>query len=411
VFSVNQEIIDRIESIKYNKIPHNYKKTKIGYIPNEWSIKKIEDIGKVVGGKRLPKGYGLTNRITKNPYITVSNMYNGGVSLQDIKYVPEEVSDKINSYTISTKDIFISVAGTLGIVGIIPPDLEGANLTENANKITNIIIDQKYLLYVLMSNIIQRDINAVKTISAQPKLALDKLRKFLVPIPPIIEQVKIADILSTWDNAIELKEKLIEQRKKQKRGLMQLLLTGKKRLHGFTGDWKKMPLHKITEYKSSNISMTFLDEFDGEEVYPVYSAGGIYKYVDFYDQEQQYISIIKDGSGVGRLHLCNKNSSVIGTMGYILIKDFVSISYLFYRIQLLNFDKYVNGSSIPHLYYKDYKNEYIKLPTLEEQTAIANILSTVDKEIELLKQQLQQLKEQKKGLMQLLLTGIVRVTD
>ena len=128
-----------------------FKKTEVGEIPEGWEVRKIGDICDVRGGKRLPKGYQLEDENNGFPYIRVADMYMGGVKLSEIKYVPEEVVEKIKNYKISKDDLFISVAGTLGIVGKVPEELDGANLTENADKLCNIKIDKLYLMKVLQS--------------------------------------------------------------------------------------------------------------------------------------------------------------------------------------------------------------------------------------------------------------------
>ena len=133
-----------------------FKKTEIGEIPEEWEVKKVEDICEVKGGKRLPKGYQLEDEDNAFPYIRVADMYMGGIKQDDIKYVPRDIVDKIKNYKISKDDLFISVAGTLGIVGQVPDELDGANLTENADKLCNIQINKLYLMKVLQSNIIQK---------------------------------------------------------------------------------------------------------------------------------------------------------------------------------------------------------------------------------------------------------------
>ncbi|NEU23811.1 hypothetical protein G4D57_19305, partial [Vibrio parahaemolyticus] len=128
-----------------------FQKTPMGYLPTQWSIKPLEDVCEVKGGKRLPKGETLISEKNEHPYIRVSDMYMGGVALNDIQYVPEYVVDKIKNYTISKNDLFISVAGTLGIVGKVPEQLDGANLTENADKLTNIKCNIDYMYYYLCS--------------------------------------------------------------------------------------------------------------------------------------------------------------------------------------------------------------------------------------------------------------------
>lgn len=203
-----------------------FKKTEIGEIPEAWEVKKVRDICEVKGGKRLPKGYQLEDENNAFPYIRVADMYMGGIKQEDIKYVPKDIVDKIKNYKISKDDLFISVAGTLGIVGQVPYELDGANLTENADKLCNIQINKLYLMKVLQSNLIQSIIEAEQTKSAQPKLALTRIKEFLIPIPSDKEQVKIASILLEVDEKVEVYENKKQKLEELKKGLMNQLLTG-----------------------------------------------------------------------------------------------------------------------------------------------------------------------------------------
>lgn len=206
-------------------LKEGYKQTEVGVIPEEWDYKKIEKIADVKSGKRLPIGSSLISRQTPYPYIRVADMKPGTVSLEDIQYVPENDFPAIKNYRIYIEDIYISVAGTLGIVGIIPEELDGANLTENADKLTNIQIHQKYLMYLLMSPLVQNIIASERTLGAQPKLALSRIRNFKIPIPPSnIEQSTIAKTLSDVDMLIVQLEKLITKKRLTKQGAMQKLL-------------------------------------------------------------------------------------------------------------------------------------------------------------------------------------------
>ncbi len=149
-------------------------------------------------------------------------MTNNSVSLSKIRYVPLEVVDTIKNYKISTKDIFISVAGTLGIVGVVPDELDSANLTENANKLTNLKCDQSFLLHLLNSSMLTRQIQSVTTIGAQPKLAIYAICNFKFMFPMSSEeQQKIANFLSTLDKKLEAVQKQINQTKTFKKGLLQ----------------------------------------------------------------------------------------------------------------------------------------------------------------------------------------------
>ena len=211
--------------------PHTeFQKTPIGYLPKRWSIKSLEDICKVKGGKRLPKGETLISEKNEHPYIRVSDMFMGGVDLNDIQYVPEHVVDKIKNYTIGKNDLFISVAGTLGIVGKVPEQLDGANLTENADKLTDIKCNKDYMYYYLCSEKIQSTIDKLKTVGAQPKLALTRIKQFTFIEPSPKEQQKIAIILSCVDQKLELLRTQKAETQQLKKGLMQKLLTGEWRV-------------------------------------------------------------------------------------------------------------------------------------------------------------------------------------
>jgi type I restriction enzyme S subunit len=196
----------------------------------EWDWVTLDSICDVKGGKRLPKGKALLDLPTPHPYIRVTDMYMGGIKKKEIKYVPIDVAPSIKNYIINKDDLFITVAGTLGLVGEVPHDLDGANLTENADKLTNIKCDKKFLLYVMKSRIIQRYIEAESTQNAQPKLALTRIRSFKAPQPALEEQQKISAVLSNTDKEIELLEQQLVDLKQEKKALMQQLLTGKRRV-------------------------------------------------------------------------------------------------------------------------------------------------------------------------------------
>jgi type I restriction enzyme S subunit len=211
--------------------PHTeFQDTELGRIPVGWKVQSVGDVCEVKGGKRLPKGESLTEENTGFPYIRVTDMYMGGVNANGVLYVPGHLQPLIKRYIISKDDIFISVAGTLGLVGTIPPELDGANLTENADKLTNITINRDYLLYCLCSPSIQDAISKEATANAQPKLALERIRGFKIPTPAQAEQQKIADVFKSVDDKLSTLTTQQTHYQSLKRGLMQKLLTGQWRV-------------------------------------------------------------------------------------------------------------------------------------------------------------------------------------
>lgn len=144
--------------------------------------------------------------------------------------------------------------------------------------------------------------------------------------------------------------------------------------------YKYVLLQDICEKASSNITQKELIENEG--TYPIYGASGFIKNVDFFQQEKEYIAIVKDGAGIGRAMKLPAKSSVIGTMQYIIPKDNINISYLYYAICSMHLEKYFSGATIPHIYFRDYKNEKLPLPPLEVQLKIAAIFENLEHLIE-----------------------------
>ena len=148
-------------------------------------------------------------------------------------------------------------------------------------------------------------------------------------------------------------------------------------------------LGDVCEKATSNIALKDLDNCDGK--YAIYGASGFIKNVNFYQRENPYIAVVKDGAGVGRVMKLPEKTSVIGTMQYIIPKDNVNIDYLAYAMENMNLSKYYTGATIPHIYFKDYQKEEIFLPSFEEQRKIAKTLDKVNDLIAKRKQQLEKL--------------------
>ena len=160
-------------------------------IPSSWSWCRLGNIASVKGGKRIPVGEKLTTENTGHMYIRVADMKENTVKTDNIHYISESIYQKIKLYTISTEDLYITVAGTIGSVGEIPKVFDNANLTENADKIVFRGICKKFLMYCLLSNFVQSQIKKCTTKVGQPKLAIVRIEDLLIPLPPIKEQYRI----------------------------------------------------------------------------------------------------------------------------------------------------------------------------------------------------------------------------
>ena len=266
-----------------------------------------------------------------------------------------------------------------------------------------------------------------------PQLTAPQLNSYKILLPPLPEQQKIAEVLSTWDKAIEKQSQLVEKLELRKKGLMQQLLTGKKRLPGFSGEWKKVKLGDIGSFfKGFGVPKNEISEYGK---YKCLTYGDLYtKYDIKIDNVKTYISqdvanisqeirlgdICFAGSGETKEDIGKCAVFVDGEIGYaggdiIIFRNEANINPLVLSY-ILN-SEYVNkqksslgqGHSVVHIYISQLELIRIKLPCLEEQNAIAEILSSCDKEISLANRELDTLRKEKKGLMQVLLTGKKRI--
>jgi type I restriction enzyme S subunit len=173
---------------------------------NNWQEKKLDDVCIIKGGKRLPKGEKLQDKRTKFPYIRIADFdRQGGVNLTGVKYLLPSIYEQIKNYTISKNDVFLSIAGTIGITGVIPKQLDGANLTENACKLTfnNNILD-KYFLYFYTNSIgFKQQVKLFTKTTAQPKLALSRIKNIVIKIPPLEQQQTIVNNLDKLSNQVQ----------------------------------------------------------------------------------------------------------------------------------------------------------------------------------------------------------------
>ncbi len=211
---VQQQIVNECEAIdeEYNKCNEKievYQKSINTLIDNSsatsGNVFKLKDLCEVKGGKRIPKGMGFSKEPTEHPYIRVTDFTHGTVDMTDIKYIGDAVYNLISRYTISIDDIYLSIAGTIGVVGMIPSELNGANLTENAAKLVikdNSAVNAKYLMYALNTPSAQEQIAVFTHALGVPKLALDRIKEIKVYIPSIEAQREAVREIDIYEQEI-----------------------------------------------------------------------------------------------------------------------------------------------------------------------------------------------------------------
>lgn len=212
-----------------------YKESKLGWIPKDWEIVQIGVFAKIKGGKRMPAGKEFSDALTPFPYLRVTDMQDGSIDQADLKYVPVEIEPLIRSYKISVDDVYVTIAGTLGLFGTIPVNLDQAQLTENAARITEfdkLKYDRDFIKHQCNSAIVQGQVmREIGVGGGVPKLALFRIAKFLFLKPAIHEQQAIVDRIQVIEHKLSDESVALIKYKQLKQGMMADLLTGKGRVN------------------------------------------------------------------------------------------------------------------------------------------------------------------------------------
>jgi type I restriction enzyme S subunit len=275
-------------------------------------------------------------------------------------------------------------------------------------------LERDYLIQLLGGELVQRQYKRLAAGGVVTNISSELVYFVKVDVPPLQEQRKIATILGTWDKAIRTTERLIDNSQQQKKALMQQLLTGKKRLlddsgKPIEGEWKKVELGKLLDYKQPTPYLVKSTEYSNEYPTPVLTAGKTfilgYSNEDFGIFKEELPAIIFDDFTTASKFVDFPFKAKSSAMKILVAKDGVSIKYIYEAMQVLN---YPIGGHQRH-WISIFANLVIGLPSQEEQQKIAAVLVNSDKEVELLEQQLADLKQEKKALMQQLLTGKRRV--
>lgn len=228
------------------------------------------------------------------------------------------------------------------------------------------------------------------------------LQTLFLKLPSLPEQQKIADYLTIIDKKIELLEEKKTELSRYKKAMMQKLFAQEIRFKDENGndypEWEEKRLGEICKKSSSSLSANQIEDNYGQ--YKLYGAIGLMKSVDFYQEEKPYISIVKDGAGVGRVLLCDSYSSVLGTLDKISTVSSNNLVFVYYYLLQMNFTKYITGSTIPHIYFKDYSKLRLNVPSLPEQQKIADFLSAIDENINKVEEQIKETQNFKKAMLQ-----------
>ncbi len=391
------------------QIPRGYKQTKLGVIPEDWEVVKLNEKSVIQRGRFSPRPRNDPQYYNGNyPFVQTNDVVNSKGKITNYSQTLNEKGLKV-SKIFPKGTILMTIAANIGFTGILtidmtcPDSLVGIKCKKD--------LYNKYLNFYFMFN--QKRIDYLAEEAAQKNINLSTLNVLNIPFPPLKEQEKIAEILSTWDDVITKQEQLIEQKQVFKKGIMQQIFSQKLRFEDHNGNdyhaWQSKKLGDICSIQTGKLDANAMVK-GGK--YRFYTCAKEYYHIDQYSFDTEALLISGNGANVGYIHYYKGKFNAYQRT-YVLDKFVHNITYTKYYL-----DKFLshriasekNEGNTPYIVLGTLRDLNIKLPCLSEQIKIADFLTDFDNEIINQTQILDQLKLQKQSLMQKLLTGRVRVT-
>lgn len=407
-----------------------YKHTSLGWLPEDWEIKRLEDISQIQQGISKGRSIAPKDEISV-PYMRVANVKDGQIDLTEVKEISIN-KDELSKYILTEGDILITEGGDpdkLGRGGIWANSIKDCVFQNHLFRIrANSTELNHYYLYNFFQGFRAKTyfLSCAKQTTGIASINSSQVKATPIPLPPLPEQRHIAAILSTSDAGIAKVQQLIEALQTRHRALMQQLLSGKKRLKGFKGGWQRLNIENVANEissknkKGNDIIVLSCTKYNGLVPSLEYFGRKI-----FADDLSAYKIVPKHHFAYATNHIEE------GSIGYqdrydeglispmytvfktndLIVNDFFLFRTLKTNRYILEYRRRMEGSIDRRggLRWDEFSKIKLLLPPLEEQTAIATVLKTSDQEIQAHRRRFIALQQQKKGLMQVLLTGKVRV--
>ena len=421
-----------------NSVRAGYKMTELGEIPSDWDFKSLKDIC-YIKGRIGWQGLRKDEFISEGPYlITGINFDRGKIIWNECYHITNERYEQAPEIQLKVGDVLMTKDGTIGKLLYVDnlPNKASLNSHLFVMRPINDSFISKYFYYHLQSEKFKKYIDNNKTGSTMPAITQAAMEKYKLILPPLEEQEKIASILSTVDEQIDNVEALIKKNKELKKGLMQTLLTKgightkfkKTEIGEIPDEWEVKKIIDIATTTSGGTPSRAKKEYYENGIYPWVKTGELYnKYIS---ETEEYITedalkkssaklvqegaviIAMYGATIGKLSIAKRSVTTNQACYSIICNDNICYNeYLYYR---LDFEKenIINlgaGGAQPNISQDIIKSYKLAIPSIVEQQRIALILSEIDEKIDEYENKKQKLEEIKKGLMQQLLTGKIRV--
>jgi type I restriction enzyme S subunit len=384
-------------------IPQGYKPSPLGIIPEDWEVKRLGEVCDI-------DKESLSNKTDPNyefDYISLSDVdsdcFETTTSKQTFRTAPSRARRIVKQ-----GDVIIStVRPNLQAFTLIKDKVNDLIVSTGFAVLTPKQIISEYLFQYVFSHNVSKQFYQLVVGSNYPAVNSSDVSHLKIAVPSINEQQRIVDVLELWDTAISKQAQLVEKLTLRKRGLMQQLLTGKKRLKGFSGEWKTIELGDALSYIQPTKYLVVSENYNNTYNTPVLTAGKTF--ILGYTDETTGVfndlpAIIFDDFTTESKYVTFPFKAKSSAMK-ILKAHNSNLYFMFCAMQMI---KYSIGGHERHWISK-FSHLTLKVPSLEEQNAIASVLVQSDKEIEIQKQKMAAMQEQKKGLMQVLLTGKRRI--
>lgn len=362
-------------------------------IPKGWKRGLLGEVITLISGQHIEAQFYNEDKIGI-PYLTgPSDFQDGKINITKYTEQPKVLCE--------SGDILITVKGSGTGRSIIAN--QKCCIGRQLMAVRAIKIDRTFTFYIIQS----REAKYGDTASGLiPGIAREHILETSLLIPPLLEQCRIAEVLGVWDESIDLLEKLIGRVRSRKQGLMQQLLTGKKRFKEFEGsEWRTVKLRDISTINYGKSPKNIFSD-DGE--FPVYGTGGITGYTSTCIYNGESIIIGRKGT-IDKVRYVTGRFWAIDTTYYLECKEIANVKWVYYFLNSANLAELNEASGVPSLNRDTLYAIKFKIPSLPEQEKIAAVLSAADDEILTLEKQLAAYKRQKLGLMQQLLTGRIRI--
>jgi type I restriction enzyme S subunit len=403
-----------------NKNRVGYKKTKVGWIPQAWDCLRLKACSNKIGSGITPKGGDAVYVEHGIPFIRSQNVLAGQFSEVGLKYITEHQHGLMKSSALQPNDVLFNITGaSIGRSCLLPINLNTANLNQHVCIIRlKDQFDPKLYSSILNSVIAKKQLYENQAGGGREGLNFANLGNFQVPAPPLPEQKAIADVLNSWDHGIRKLEAKLATKRRIKKGLMQELLSGQRRVAGFGPDlkvqegacsipegWKSVKLANIVDLQYGKDWKTVVDP-SGQ--FNVFGTGGLMGKSTRALFSAPAIILGRKGT-IDKPFYVTAPFWAVDTTFVIHPRGQNILKFLYFKFLTINWKNYSEASGVPSLSRPTLQQIKVILPPVEEQQAIVKILNAADRELDALERKLSNWKAQKKYLLNNLVDGTIRL--